>query len=710
MADQSERNQELDIQKDPIINCHTHIFTGDYVPPYLGRTFVPAFLYKKVTVTWLIRLMRRKYADQSADQYFQDKHKRKADAEKSLALAESRSKRITHSIIQFLTVWLSLNIFLVVFDDWFSILPVGSWLDSAQGALVRWINIDIPLKKVLWLLPLYWAPGIIQFAVIVISFLVVKPLKSWAVFVLDKAGYDWFIPDDMTKDMIRRYLQLGQFARYRRQQDIMDRLEEQHPPDSQFIILPMDMKYMGAGPLRTSKGALPAEYLSDLKRNKTNRSKAEEKLQKHNNGINPLSQNDLDAEKEKIADALGAIDRIESLRDVDYYYLQLDKLKALKRNRGAIVRPFIFVDPRRIRATKGDDVPFFDCDYSDPYDIALKRCKLGDYLFGDYDDVSDRYDRSSRNDNIGFSGLKIYPALGYYPFDKDLLPLWAYAAQNEIPIMTHCTRGVVFYRGKDIPSRNFHPIFKESDTGDKLPLPHSKNKEYQVYFTHPLNYLCLLDPRLLDRHLQQVLGEMEDQDEKKQLEGIFYPKRNGRTEFNEVLKKLKICFGHYGGSSQWERFYEEDRSRYSREIFSHPEQGIRFHRVEDEEVSDRKLEDIWNGVEWYSVISSLMLQYPNIYADISYTLHQTDIFPLLKRCLRHDRGNEATAQRQQEGLPVHALGERILYGTDFYVVRSNKSDKQLLMETRAQLTEEQFDLIARVNPRRYLFTEFDSLQ
>lgn len=28
--------------KDPIINCHTHIFTGDHVPPYLAKTYVPA--------------------------------------------------------------------------------------------------------------------------------------------------------------------------------------------------------------------------------------------------------------------------------------------------------------------------------------------------------------------------------------------------------------------------------------------------------------------------------------------------------------------------------------------------------------------------------------------------------------------------------------------------------------------------------------------
>ena len=33
MEEQTEAHQ-------PIINCHTHIFTGDHVPPHLARTFV----------------------------------------------------------------------------------------------------------------------------------------------------------------------------------------------------------------------------------------------------------------------------------------------------------------------------------------------------------------------------------------------------------------------------------------------------------------------------------------------------------------------------------------------------------------------------------------------------------------------------------------------------------------------------------------------
>jgi len=48
------------------------------------------------------------------------------------------------------------------------------------------------------------------------------------------------------------------------------------------------------------------------------------------------------------------------------------------------------------------------------------------------------------------------------------------------------------------------------------------------------------------------------------------------------------------------------------------------------------------------------------------------------------------------------LRSRILFGTDFYVVRNHNSDKDLFIETKALLDEESFDLIARENTANYL--------
>src|SRR6185436_827568 len=61
-----------------------------------------------------------------------------------------------------------------------------------------------------------------------------------------------------------------------------------------------------------------------------------------------------------------------------------------------------------------------------------------------------------------FNGFKIYPALGYYPFDVQLLPLWKYAADHQIPILTHCIRGTIFYRGSKKTEWDYHPVYKQA--------------------------------------------------------------------------------------------------------------------------------------------------------------------------------------------------------------------------------------------------------
>src|SRR5687768_16043276 len=46
------------VREKPIINCHTHIFTGDHVPPFLARTFLPWPIYYLLPVgpiVWCFR-------------------------------------------------------------------------------------------------------------------------------------------------------------------------------------------------------------------------------------------------------------------------------------------------------------------------------------------------------------------------------------------------------------------------------------------------------------------------------------------------------------------------------------------------------------------------------------------------------------------------------------------------------------------------------
>jgi hypothetical protein len=326
--------------------------------------------------------------------------------------------------------------------------------------------------------------------------------------------------------------------------------------------------------------------------------------------------------------------------------------------------PFIFVDPRRITAEKD----FFTYTVSEDNKVILGDCFIKEYI-----------------ENKNFSGFKIYPALGYFPFDERLLPLWKYAADNGIPIMTHCIRGVIYYRGRKEKSWDFHPVFEQftgdennPQPGDYRPMLLSQMKavEVQEIFTHPLNYACLYKKDLL----KKLVGRVEDP----RIKQLF-----GYNEIDQTISRglchLKLCFGHFGGEDEWLQFFEKDRSNFGHQLVQFPEEGINFLKTKGEEKRG-KLEQIWKTADWYSIICSLMLQHDHVYADISYILHgDLQILPLLRSTLQHPE-----------------LKKRILYGSDFYVVRNHKSDKNMLADIKGGLLKEEFDLISRTNPLEYL--------
>ena len=189
---------------------------------------------------------------------------------------------------------------------------------------------------------------------------------------------------------------------------------------------------------------------------------------------------------------------------------QMSEILCLKKNHPDSAYPFIFIDPRRI-ASQDPKTPFLKFNTSNPDAIELEDCLVKTYIDGNC------------------AGIKIYPALGYYVFDKELLPLWLYCVQNDIPITTHCSVGPIYYRGnlKDLgKDYDLHPIFKEvyenieteegtktqeeveNNNADKemiigaLRMRELKNKDFQKNFTQPLNYVCLLHKPLLVKLLE----------------------------------------------------------------------------------------------------------------------------------------------------------------------------------------------------------------
>ncbi|MEX0360205.1 MAG: hypothetical protein AB3N10_04375, partial [Allomuricauda sp.] len=365
--------------------------------------------------------------------------------------------------------------------------------------------------------------------------------------------------------------------------------------------------------------------------------------------------------------------------------------------------PFLFVDPRRI---KKEGKKFFDWEWvsqtgangQKKWRMKLKKgCFVHTYM-----------------EDCRFSGFKIYPALGYHCFDEYLLPIWRYAAENQIPIMAHCIMGTIYYRGTIKADWHYHPVFLDYDAESPKVLPETKNVDFQWNFTHPLNYLCLLEPDLFQRTLDAV----KENEFSRALDAFVKDPESDNSEFDyAALKDLKVCLAHYGGEEEWIRYMEQDREKYSQRLMRDPFKGINFMQNDDKVFSWYKINEVWDDADWYSIISSLMIRYPNAYADLSYILSKESVHPLIKYTLEksdsseHAQVTNPDGNETQEGTLLLAgknkLRSRVLFGTDFYVVRNHKSDKNLFVDMKTLLGDEDFDLIARENPEHYLSRSFN---
>ena len=609
-------------QPPPIINCHTHIFTADCVPPFLARTIIPSPFYRLLPLTPFVKLVRwwlgNKYSPYRLK--FLPLYKKIVRGVYLTKMAFTR-----YFVLKVIKFFLGLLILISIFHSLYSNY-LKPWLDQ-QGIGTKWADqADQWLMDngILIITDNFWLKAIL----LIVLLLLFPSGRNLLIFLLKKfTGFFKMLPGKNTMELIQRYFTIVRFARYKRQRDILTKLLNQYPPGSSIVILPMDMEFMGAG---TQKKP---------------------------------------------------------------FHIQMEELAELKLTRS--IKPFLAIDPRR--TTAGNKV-FLDYEISENK-VELKECFVKEYM-----------------EDKEFAGFKLYPALGYFPFDKKLLPLWKYAADRGIPIMTHCIRGVIYYRGPKSKDWDFHPVFKQAmgkEKDQKDPDDNSDNDEdvsgfepmllsqmkaidVQEIFTHPMNYVCLLNEHYLaqligisnDNELKKLFGYSKTTERKKvKVKGVETEKEVEVEAVKYNLRHLKICFGHFGGEDEWAKFFEKDRDNFSSQLVKNPEKGIDFVLGSNKQVSPGKPEQLWRSADWYSIICSLMLQHPHVYADISYILHgDLEIRSLLKHTLQHPK-----------------LKERVLFGTDFYVVRNHKSDKNMLADTMASLNDNEFKQIAITNPVNYLY-------
>ena len=152
----------------------------------------------------------------------------------------------------------------------------------------------------------------------------------------------------------------------------------------------------------------------------------------------------------------------------------------------------------------------------------------------------------------GFTGIKIYPSLGYFPYDDDLDPVYQYALDNNLPIIAHASPyNPVHYKGS---KRKLKELLKKAKT--EIDLSSNKRKRLCSNFAHPDNYKLVF----------------------------------------EKFPGLRICLAHFGSHYFWKKFLDEP-------------------------------EIVGN---WFTIIRERISEFPNLYADISFTLYNREFFPLLK--------------------------------------------------------------------------------
>lgn len=556
--------------EDKITNCHTHIFTGDHVPPRLGKTLMPFPFYYLVNIKWLIGLVRsandgwlkniRWFFKTPLDRFsFWWRHHTE----------HTFFSKFIAGLLRFTTILACVLITLSFLRRYFTNVYIIKALNYA---------VSNPYVQLLINLPWWWKAIILLLGIVLIrSVRTIIKLLLFAAFSFLK-----IVMGSANIQLLKRYYNIALLSKDRSQRYIFSVLRKSYPAQSNFIVLPMDMDYIKAGKPRFD------------------------------------------------------------------YLKQLDELAALKQHpeHGAVLRPFVFADPRRIEEQPGYYATMIDC-----------------------------------LENRGFSGIKIYPALGYYPFDKHLLELFLYAAQKGIPVLTHCIRGVIFYRGIKKKEWDHHPVFTETRNGGVHPmkLKQFKNIDFTVNFTHPLNYLCLLDPSFLKIVLFNLAeGEMLT-NKLYDLYGFTKKENADASLLLKDLRLLNLCFGHFGGEDEWEKYIDADRNNYDNKFVQSP---LHFQTFQNP-----ALAAAWKQETWYSIIRSIIMnpEYPNVYADISFILYDEKIISLLKASLQ-----------------VPHLKDRILYGTDFYVVRQKGTDKKFWTDILARLTEEEINQIAKLNPAGFV--------
>lgn len=275
----------------------------------------------------------------------------------------------------------------------------------------------------------------------------------------------------------------------------------------------------------------------------------------------------------------------------------------------------------------------------------------------------DNHLKKKINNKPVFSGIKIYPALGFFPFDPLLDDFYQFAQENKIPLLFHCTRFGSKYIGKDI--QNIIPA----------------NPDMIMPPTDSLNYAKAHQAR--ERILERIQKYYDNKWVKNNKRGandhacdlLSHPEN-----YIPLLCKypnLKVCLAHMGGGVEVEHMHLSTEQLTQRKF------------VEDSDMRERWAIDI----NWAIAIRDMMRDFPSLYTDISSTISSLD----KKNVLNNIKEWMQTPDLAQQRL----LGDNVLFGSDFFMTEIHKPEEMLYSIIKKELPQ-WFDKMAGENINRYL--------
>lgn len=171
-----------------------------------------------------------------------------------------------------------------------------------------------------------------------------------------------------------------------------------------------------------------------------------------------------------------------------------------------------------------------------------------------------------------FFGIKLYPSLGFFPFDPALDELYRWAAANGVPVMTHCTRGGVYYTGRMANVLTSDTPLSLAPDHPAMPAIHARVAGYRAakWVMRNNKYAC----------------------------NVFLHPDNFRPVL-DAHPALRVCFAHFGGDDQL--------------------------LGEEHELAQRGID----ADNFHHKVMQMMDAYPTVFTDISYTLYKDEVYKTL---------------------------------------------------------------------------------